>query len=277
MTYRQSLRWGLSLAFRHKIDREILSEIKTAGISAIELSFSQDDYMNTIDFPNQWHRIADLVREFEIELWSIHLPFSTELDISHLDDRRRKMTLQTHQVLIEAAGKAGIQVAVLHPSSEPIQDQERSERLTRSREAIIRLNAVCAQHNLRLAVENLPRTCLCNWSAEMITLLQGTGAGVVFDTNHALVEDNIAFLSALAESNLMIHSLHISDYDRVDERHRLPGDGVNDWNGIFVQLQRAGYSGPMMYEVSGQPKDRDVITVSQLADNMRQLASGEIA
>jgi sugar phosphate isomerase/epimerase len=258
------------------LDRETLGEIKAAGISAVELSFSFDDYMNQIDFPNNWQRVATLAQAFGIELWSIHLPFSSDLDISHPEDKQRAVTLHTHQVLIEAAGKAGIQVAVLHPSSEPIQDQERLKRLGRSREAIIQLRSVCDLNGMRLAVENLPRTCLCNRAAEMIALLQGTGAGIVFDTNHALFEDNIAFLSALADSDLTIESLHISDYDRVDERHRLPGDGVNDWDGIFFQLQRAGYRGPMLYEVSGQPKERDEITFAQLADNMNRLASGDM-
>ena len=138
------------------------------------------------------------------------------------------------------------------------------------------LKAACDKAGMKLAVENLPRTCLCNRSAEMIELLRDTGAGIVFDTNHSLEEENVAFLTALVDSGIPIYSLHISDYDFVDERHRLPGDGDNNWTGIFAQLQRAGYDGPMMYEVPSQPKERDVISVEQLAENMRALAAGEI-
>ncbi|MDD4461433.1 MAG: sugar phosphate isomerase/epimerase [Clostridia bacterium] len=277
MTYVQGLRRGTSLSFNRKIDREVLHTIKTAGISTVELSFGYDVYMNQIDFPRNWRIYADMARDEGVELWSIHLPFSAHLDISHPDDELRSITLHTNRRLIEAAGQAGIQVAVLHPSSEPIANEDRPERMRRSREAIGLLQSECARAGLRLAVENLPRTCLCNRSAEMVDLLQGTGAGIVFDTNHSLIEDNVSFLATLVDSGLCIESLHISDYDFIDERHRLPGDGLNDWKGLFAQLERAGYTGPLLYEVSHQPADREPISLDQLVENMRRLTAGIIA
>ena len=41
-------------------------------------------------------------------------------------------------------------------------------------------------------------------------------------------------------------------------------------------LAEANYTGPLMYEVSAQPKERDPITIPQLADNMRRLRAGLI-
>lgn len=276
MRYSESLKFGTSLCFTKAIDREALHQVSSAGIAAVELSFNFDYYMNKIDFPKNWLNYAAMAREEGIELWSIHLPFSSRLDISQTNNELRAITVYTNRTLIEAAGKAGIKVAVLHPSSEPITDEERPERLRRSREAIILLKAECDKYGIKLAVENLPRTCLCNRAAEMIDLLHGTGAGIVYDTNHSLIEENVAFLSALVDSGIEIYSLHISDYDFVDEKHRLPGDGINNWKGIFAQLERAGYNGPMMYEVPRQPKERDEITIDQLVANMRKLASGQI-
>ncbi len=276
MTYAQTLRWGSSLCFTRRIDEEALSILKKAGIPSVELSFNYNYYMNTIDFARNWERYAQMAACAEVELWSIHLPFSRTLDISAIKDEHRGIALYTNRTLIEAAGKAGVKVAVLHPSSEPITDEERLERLRRSREGIIELREACDKAGMRLAVENLPRTCLCNRSVEMIELIRGTGAGIVFDTNHSLAEENVAFLTALVDSGIPIYSLHISDYDFIDERHRLPGDGVNNWTGIFAQLERAGYDGPMMYEVPCQPKDRDELTVEQLSENMRALSAGDI-
>lgn len=276
MTYGQGLRFGTSLAFSRRIDREALKELRTAGIAAAELSFGYDYWMNKIDFPRNWLDYAVMARVEGVELWSIHLPFSSRLDISHTNNELRSIAIYTNRTLIEAAGKSGIKVAVLHPSSEPISDEERPERMRRSREAIIMLRAECDKYGMKLAVENLPRTCLCNRAAEMVTLLEGTGAGVVFDTNHSLIDENVSFLTVLVDSGLKVYSLHISDYDFIDERHRLPGDGLNNWKGIFAQLERAGYDGPMMYEVSRQPKERDELTFLQLSDNMKKLAAGEI-
>lgn len=63
----------------------------------------------------------------------------------------------------------------------------------------------------------------------------------------------------------------------LDERHVLPGEGINDWHAIFDALVRHGYEGPIMYEVPARPKTRETpYTFAELADNMRRLAAGLI-
>ena len=276
MTYGQTLKKGTSLCFTGSLSAESLADLKANGIDAVEFSFSKDKYYNEFDFVNRAQEYADRVREAGLEWWSLHLPFSGKLDITNMDDEMREEIVRINTEMILAAGKAGCKVAVLHPSSEPISDDVRPQRLAYSRENIIRLREACDQVGMKLAVENLPRTCLCNRSQEMIALLRDTGAGVVFDTNHSLVEENVAFLNALVDAGLEILSLHVSDYDFVDERHRLPGDGINDWKGIMAALEKAGYHGPLMYEVPRQPKDREPIATAQLSENMTKLAAGEI-
>ena len=276
MTYGQTLKKGTSLCFTGSLSAESLADLKANGIDAVEFSFSKDRYYNEFDFVNRAGEYADRVAAAGLEWWSLHLPFSRTLDITNLNDAEREEIVQINTEMILAAGKAGCKVAVLHPSSEPISDDIRPQRLAYSRKNIIRLREACDQAGMKLAVENLPRTCLCNRSQEMIALLRDTGAGVVFDTNHSLVEENVAFLRALTDAGLEIISLHISDYDFVDERHRLPGDGINDWKGIMSVLEDVNYSGPLMYEVPRQPKDREPIATAQLSENMTKLAAGEI-
>ncbi len=95
------------------------------------------------------------------------------------------------------------------------------------------LNQVAKENGIVLALENLPRTCLGNTSEEMLSLLNETGAAFIFDTNHSLSEDNVSFLQNMIQHGYCPVSLHISDYDYVDERHDLPGNGVNDWKKLF--------------------------------------------
>lgn len=47
------------------------------------------------------------------------------------------------------------------------------------------------------------------------------------DTNHLLKDLTEEFIKNLG---LKVVTLHVSDYDRIDERHWIPGKGVNDWN-----------------------------------------------
>ena len=277
MTYAQNLKKGTSLCFTGSLSAESLAELKECGIDAVEFSFSKARYYDEFDFVHRAQEYADRVKAAGLEWWSLHLPFSRTLDITNLNDAERDEIVQINTEMILAAGKAGCKVAVLHPSSEPISDDVRPQRLAYSRENIIRLREACDSVGMELAVENLPRTCLCNRSAEMIELLRDTEAGVVFDTNHSLAEENVAFLRALTDAGLEILSLHISDYDFVDERHRLPGDGINDWKGILAELERVNYRGPLMYEVPKQPKDREPIPTAALVENMNKLAAGEIA
>ena len=276
MSFPKNLKKATSLCFHSRLDREELLGLKNAGIEAVEVSFHFDKAMNVYDFPERYDEYRAMAEEVGIELWSLHLPFGGALDISSKEEYIRAIAYYTNRKLIEAGSKMGVKVIVLHPSSEPIPDEIRPLRLEHSKREIIRLRELCDEFGLKLAVENLPRTCLCNTSREMIDLLSGTGAGIVFDTNHSLAEDNVEFLSALVDSGIPIHSLHISDYDFVDERHRLPGDGINDWGGIFRQLERAGYTGPLMYEVTSIPKERDEISYEQLSANMTALQNGEI-
>ncbi len=257
-------------------ETEVFKELKEAGIDCIELSFSFDAYMKLMKFPENAEKYAEHAKEAGISIYSIHLPFSQKYDISDTIEEHRNLIISSNEALIKAAGRIGIKVAVLHPSSEPIWQCEREERMRLSREAIIRLKRVSDEAGVILAVENLPRTCLCNTSSEMIELLKGTGVNVIFDTNHSLIETNEEFIKNLTKAGLKIVSLHISDYDFTDEKHRLPGDGINDWKAIFSALEKNGYTGPLMYEVSKVPKERTEIPLSNLAENMQNLASGKI-
>ena len=276
MTYAQQRKLGSSSCFFRSLEVEDLKAVKAAGINCIELSYRYEEYLEVLDFPNRAEEYAKNAALAGLGIWSIHLPFSRQWDISSTDAEIRNQIIETNKRLIQAAGRIGIQTAVLHPSSEPIAQEEREKRLQLSREAILELQKTAAQAGVVLAVENLPRTCLCNQADEMIRLLDGTGATVVFDTNHSLQQDNVTFLKALAKAGLTVQSLHISDYDGVDERHRLPGIGINPWNSILDTLEEIGYRGPLMYEVSQKPKIGDPVTLEMLADNMKALVAGDL-
>ncbi len=268
----KDLKRGSSCCLFGNPNPDTLKLYSEAGIKALELhGASPEAYSENETLTNR------LYKDFGIELWSMHLPFSGKLDISKTDDTARRFIIDLNKSIIEECGKLGVKVAVLHPSSEPIADEERPERLRRSREAIIELREFAKEHGMLLAVENLPRTCLCNRSSEMIELVSGTGAGIVFDTNHSLLEDNCDFLNALINAGLPIYSLHISDYDTVDERHVLPGEGVNKWKNIFEILMNSGYSGPLLYEVPAKPRSKNVpYTANEIRINQDKLISGEI-
>ena len=67
-----------------------------------------------------------------------------------------------------------------------------------------------------------------------------------FDTNHLLTEDNVHFVQQIQKK---IVTTHVSDYDFINERHLLPGEGKVAWAALVDALEKTGYNGPLMYEV----------------------------
>ena len=87
----------------------------------------------------------------DIEVWSIHLPFSRTLDISVLDDRLRKENVDFMAEMIELCAMFQPTCLVLHPSSEPIADSIRAQRIANASESI----AYLKKYADRIGAQNL--------------------------------------------------------------------------------------------------------------------------
>lgn len=273
---------GMSLSFfqnekRESIgaDPEILREVGEHGFDCVELSFSHDEYFYKYRFTEEENaeKLASYCKESGLEIWSIHLPFSEKWDLSN-DDAEE--ALADDRKLIEAAEKAGIRVAVIHPSFEPIPEADRAKRIENAKKNLKLLNQTAKEHGIVLALENLPRTCLGNHSEEMIELLKATGTSFIFDTNHSLDEDNVEFLRNMIAHGYCPVSLHISDYDFIDERHDLPGHGINQWGKLLDLLENAGYSGPALYEIRHVVSEERIISFDEVTENINSLLNGDI-
>ena len=189
-------------------------------------------------------RMAD---EAGLKVWSCHLPFSRKLDISVLNDSARMANLEFLTEMIAICGEVGPEKLVLHPSSEPIADGEREQRIRNSIASIGILRREAARIGAQLCIEDLPRTCLGRNSAELLRIIAPyPEVKICFDTNHLLSEDLLHFVEACGDR---IATVHVSDYDMVDERHWLPGKGKIDWPALYGALMKAGYKGVFMYEL----------------------------
>jgi len=236
-----------------------LEEIREAGFSCIELNL--DNYQapaDTVTKENfaRYDRAVQAAKELGLEVWSVHLPFGGLWDISVLDDAVRGTAIEGLVEIMDWVRGWGSGMLVIHPSFEPIPDEERAERLAKAGESIRLLSGEAAKRGLRLAVEDLPRTCLGKNAAEIAAMIQeAPEAAVCCDTNHLLTETPEDFIRAIGSR---IRTLHVSDYDGVDERHWIPGRGIVNWGGVMQALVETGYSGPFMYE-AGYEDPKDVV------------------
>lgn len=238
------LDWKLALSvYPNAINDSSLDALSAAGIGDLELCLPRA--VTCVPYPLQAKKLQALANKHGVQISSIHLPFCDGNPAS-LDKTFREDIFIMHRILMEAAAETGISIAVLHPSSEPYTEDKREGRMELAVEMVSRLTDVATDCGITLALENLPRTCLCRTSDEMRRFLDAIpNLRVCFDTNHSLMEDNLHYLRTVGNR---VVTLHVSDYDRVDEKHWLPLEGVNDWGAILSTLEEIGYTGRFLYE-----------------------------
>lgn len=257
------------------IDEQYFAECAAGGLDCLELSLRVEELADPLPFP----RFHEMTEKYGLWLRSFHLPFTpfAEYDISTTDEQARRMAVQRQTDRLEKIAEAGIKLAVIHPSGEPIAPQERAQRMAQAKRSLSELASVANAHGILLAVEDLPRTCLgCN-SAEILELIgNDPRLGVCFDTNHLLNEDPCDFVRAVGDR---IVTTHVSDYDFINERHWLPGEGDIDWNALLRALEDVGYDGPLVYEIDSSVTIKTMrreraLRPSDMAQNSRELLEG---
>lgn len=266
MSSRKNWQLAISTKFAVVTDGAKLDELKNAGIMEIELSSGDFRPFFEYDYFERSVEIYEFAKAHGVTISSIHLPFSPFSMIDGTDPEKELFTVKLQTMIMEAAAKSGIKIAVIHPSGEPYQDEERAERLEQGCKVIAQLAENAKKLGMQLALENLPRTCLCRTHDEMQYFLERIpDLKVCFDMNHNLSEDNADYIRAVGDK---IITLHVSDYDFIDERHWLPGKGKVDWKKMIEVLEEVGYNGRFLYEINW-----DGVTFADVAENYRSLLS----
>lgn len=235
--------WNVGVSSKaNDITDELMRDYADAGVRYMELTPHWERY-DEFDYENA-RRLAD---RYGVTLWSYHLQFWPGVDLASLDPGLRSASVKRLGGQIKAATAIGIDKLVVHPNTGPVGDGDRAERMELSKQSLSILADEAERGGAILCVEDLPRTNLGHNSAEIRELLSADDRlRVCFDTNHLVGETGHDFVHAVGEK---IVTLHVSDYDFVDERHWLPGRGKIDWTSLVHALRDVGYSGVWMYEI----------------------------
>jgi len=246
-----------------------------AGIAVMELSTGQDGYAAT-DFA----AVARWARAYGIGLWSLHLPFLPfeELNPASPDKAVRNHTVAYFRSLMEKGAEIGIPRYIIHPSGEPNAEKDRPLLMECAKDSLAILTQDAGRLGVTLCVEDLPRTCLGRDASDMLELLSADSRlRVCFDTNHLLTQEPEELVRVLGDK---IVTLHVSDYDKIDERHWLPGEGVINWQSLYASLCQVGYSGAWLYELGLQTPEESMVrprtlTYDDFFTNAREIFGGK--
>ena len=237
---------GISSCCDGTASRELMEQYAAVGATHMEVSLRP-----TVLAALDWKQVEKDARETGITLWSVHLPFYPveKANISSTDPAIRRYAIEAHKVELARAADAGVKVAVVHPSSGLDECHLKRElRLALAKESLSELAEYAAHAGITLGVENMVRSGLGNRYVEMLDMLScDDRLGWVFDTNHPILQNPCEYAKACVHRMV---SMHVSDYDGLNERHWLPGEGVIDWQSLIRVLDEGGYTGPWMYELS---------------------------
>jgi sugar phosphate isomerase/epimerase len=246
---------GLSSVFFKEPSVEKWETAYAAGFTEVELVLDSGLALKMPAYLEAAEAEYDMISRAKLNISSFHLPFGPDVDISMPEAGIADRAILINKTILDWAAGKGIGIAVLHASAEPIKPEDRPARLARARRSIEELSEQAGERNIRLAVEDLPRTCLGNRAEELLALTaQGRNAAVCFDVNHLLTgESHREFFE---KTSAHIITVHFSDYDRIDERHWLPGDGCIDWKELIGLFTGAGYRGRYLFELYNNASPR---------------------
>lgn len=252
----KSWKAGTSSGLFNDFSKEEFESFKRSGIDYIEIGSGVFKDKSDEECRSWIEDIRQKSEASGVEVWSIHLPFSRVYDISTLNDTDRVNMINECTRLIKLCEPLKPKQFVIHGSSEPIADSLRAQRIAISIASLKILSAEARKMNGQLALECLPRTCLGNTADELLKIVNAVGddLGVCFDSNHLLKEKPEDFVAKVGSR---ITTLHISDFDGIDERHWLPGTGIINWTEVVSGLVKSGYNGPFMFEASKRKPGED--------------------
>ena len=240
------------------------------GMTATELCCVREP--EKLDFK----RVRELGDRYGIQLWSCHLPFRNGGYMVHKTAEERRQTQDYQKLLIQRGSEVGIDKFVIHPGF-PVEEWTREEAKKYAMEALDELAEFAWERGARLAVENMIVKCLGNCCDELLEIVSvNDKLRICFDVNHLLLDDHMSFMERVKDKLITVH---ISDYDFIQERHWFPGEGKIDWPAVSAKFDEIGYEGVWMYELSPGVKNdmrSRELTVRDFYNNAMEIFAGKV-
>lgn len=215
--------------------------------------------------------VRRITRDADVPVDSIHGVFGSRYDPASTDESHRREVIEIYRREGELALALGGPMVVVHPSNLAPEghtptDTERADRVDPLRRSIAELAAIGQRQGVVYVWENNPHNMwIGNDPLQLANLLReidSPHARMCYDTGHAKMTGDVS--GRIVNCADVIAYLHIHDNDGVIDDHRMPGDGVIDWEQFREALREAAINVPAMLEVF------------YLADKLRELATGDL-
>ncbi len=225
--------------------RPILAALAEMGYDLVELP--------VLDFEEigYYERLGREVRAVGLEPLAVNA-LNAEQNIAAADAETRARGEAALERMVDCAAAMGAPIlsGPMHSAIGVFTGQgPQPDELARSAEIMARIAERGRQKGVCLAIEPLNRfECyLLNDTAAAADFAArvGSGAGILYDTFHAHIEEKDPAAIIRAHIDAIAH-VHVSENDR-----STPGRGQVRWDDTFAALKGAGYKGPLVVEAFG--------------------------
>ncbi len=267
-TYANPLKLGYSTSVTN-ITAASMKAVKLVGIDCIEVSINGFIDKDSLTFLKSDAEIENICKaakiaadEAGVDIWSIHMPFSSAIDLSLMDENRRSAVIELHKKVLRFVKLLNPKVILFHPSYF-LGINEREARKKQLIKSVTMLNKEVKKMGGVMVIENMTgfELVMKNGKSERPLMRTVEETVEIFnrlpidvysavDLNHIVSPEQL--ILALGSR---VKTLHVADGFGKAENHFFPCDGLggNDWSAIMKALKQVNYQGPFMYE--SKPKD----------------------
>lgn len=262
------LRVGCSVTL-NEMQYPRLKALKEAGIDCVEIALTPSPFSREGSSDEAIEARMAACRQAAdsagIEIWSIHMPFGKTIDLSQSNETIRQKSVALQLRILDLCRVLRPHVVLFHPSWY-LGHNERPQRMAQLVRSIRELHPRVKKLGAILVIENMLgyelvkneqyERPLGRTVEEVQQIMKQMPRDVysAIDMNH--IDHPERLIRAMGKR---LKSVHISDGNGRAECHYMPnpcsGKGDNDWNQILLELYRAGYTGPFMYEVGAKEFD----------------------
>ncbi|WP_300604953.1 TIM barrel protein [Niabella sp.] len=255
------LRLGFNIGV-DKVTVEGMKAAKAAGIDCIEIGMGGivDTARNFLKADEAFLETARQARkaadEAGIQIWSVHMPYGKNIDLSLGDETERKAVVAMHARVLKYVAVLKPHIVLFHPSWFLNRD-ERPLRKRQLVQSVKDLNPMVKQLDAIMVIENMlgpelqhgpvrerPLLRTVEEAVEVMNLLPRDVYSAI-DLNHIKYPEKL-----ILAMGSRLKTLHVADGTGREENHYFPcnGKGENNWVAILQALDQVHYDGPFLYE-----------------------------
>ena len=233
--------------YRYRFDDEFankLKAVKEAGFDAVTLDVCGMAYAPI--FEDYAIRACQMTKEAGLDIESVHVPFgSTWIDFTSPWEADRLEIIKWVVKMGKKLDEFGVRSYVFHPGYPNCDDETRAKHAEKLADTAAQ---IAKQVKGYVCVENMVGGALLNTAKKLKEYADNCGdAKVVIDVNHFLHDKPEDGIKLIGSDKLK--TIHISDYDAVNERHWIPGQGVIVWMKVIGALDEIGFEGAFNFEL----------------------------